>query len=192
MLPRITRKALALLSDEAVSRMKVVKPALRQARPEDGEAILAIYNDAIRRGEIAHHSHQLTLDELASMLPPLDDRYRTYVVEDEGALRGWAAFRPWHQRAAYAATLELLVYVATSHRGRGLATALVSQTIASASRAGFRSILALALADDRVAARLSRSTGFFVAGALSEVCPEGEALRDVTLYQRLLGSNEAT
>jgi phosphinothricin acetyltransferase len=172
--------------------MKVVRPQLRRATPEDGEAILAIYNEAMRRGEISHHYRELALAELAGLLPPSGDRYLMFVVEDDGAVRGWAAFRPWHQRAACAATLELLVYVARSHRGRGLATALVSQAIASAARVGFRSMLALSLAHDAVATRLSRSTGFFVAGSLSEVCPKGEELRDVTLYQRLLCSNEAT
>ena len=172
--------------------MKVVKPELRRASADDGEAILAIYSEAIRRREISRHDRELAIAELPTIVSlGEDERYHTYVAEEDGAVRGWSAFRPWHQRAAYASTLELLVYVTQTHRGRGLATALVSQVIASASRAGFRSILTLSLADDAVAARLLRSTGFFTAGALGEMCPDGEEHRDVTLYQRLLGANEA-
>jgi hypothetical protein len=34
-----------VLVDDIASCMKVVKPQLRRAAPEDGEAILAIYNE---------------------------------------------------------------------------------------------------------------------------------------------------
>jgi GNAT superfamily N-acetyltransferase len=100
---------------------------LRRASAADGANILAIYNQSIRRGEIARHCHQLTMAEFASALLPDEDWYPTYVTAVEGVTRGWAGFRPWHERAAYAFTLELLVYVAPTHRGRGLGKALVNK-----------------------------------------------------------------
>lgn len=171
--------------------MKVVQPRLRRASVHDHEAILAIYHRAIERREIARHDRAAAVTEITAIAPS-DDRYHTYVAEEPGSVCGWSAYRPWHQRAAFGATIELLVYVAPHHRGRGLATALVSQAIAAASRVGFRTMLALSLAGDAIAARLSRSSGFFTAGVLSQVCPAEDNLCDVTLYQRLLCANEAT
>ena len=161
-------------------------PELRRASANDSTDMLAIYNQSIQRGEIAFHNHEVATAELANVLLFGDDRYQTYVAVVEGVVRGWAGFRQWHQRAAYASTLELVVYVAPTHRSRGLGTALVSLVIAAAARANYRTILALSPSDDRVAARLSRSTGFFRAGALGAVFPGTEARHDIVLYQRML------
>src|SRR5215468_5839382 len=102
--------------------MKVVQPRLRRGSAGDHDAIMTIYNEAIQRREIARHEHQATATEITALLPAGDDRYHTYVAEEAGSVCGWSAFRPWHQRAAFGATLELLVYVAPHLRGRGLAT----------------------------------------------------------------------
>jgi L-amino acid N-acyltransferase YncA len=171
--------------------VKYVRPQLRRASADDGAEILAIYNESILRGEIARHGRELTMAELPDTILPDDDRYQTYVALVDGVVRGWAGFRPWHQRLAYASTLELLVYVAPEHRARGLGRALVAHVLAVASRNGYRSMLTLSPADDAVAARLWQSTGFFISGALSAVFPGPERLHDVMMYQRMLVGDEA-
>jgi len=167
-------------------------PRLRRASTDDVPTIVAIYNGCMRRGEICRHGRELSVDELAAILPASGDRSQTFVATVRGEVQGFAAFLPWHARAAYAATLELMVYVAEPHRGFGLAKALITQIVAAATTGGYRSVIALSRADDAVAARLSTSLGFAVAGALSEVCPGSDRLHAVTLYQRMLGTGEVT
>jgi L-amino acid N-acyltransferase YncA len=159
---------------------------LRRASAADGADILAIYNQSIQRGEIARHCHELTMAEFASALLPDEHWYPTYVTAVEGVTRGWAGFRPWHERAAYAFTLELLVYVAPTHRGRGLGKALVKQTIAAATLACYHSIVALRVADNAVADHLLQSTGFCFAGWPKALFPGRDKIHDVTMYQRML------
>lgn len=159
---------------------------LRRAAPGDGADILAIYNQSIQRGEIARHCHELTMAELASALRPDDDRYPTYVTAADGVVRGWAGFRPWHDRAAYSFTVELLVYVAPTDRGRGLGKALVEHTIESAACAGYHSIVALCAEDDAVAGHLLRCAGFCISGWPRALFPEFERMHDVRMYQRTL------
>ena len=106
-----------------------LKPLLRRASTDDGSDILAIYNQSIQRGEIARHTNVLSMSELAGALLPNEDRYHTYVAPVDGVVRGWAGFRPWHLRNVYPWTLELLVYVAPTHRGRGLGKALVNERL---------------------------------------------------------------
>jgi len=101
-------------------------------------------------------------------------------------IRGWAGFRPWLLRDTDAWTLELLVYVAVTHRGRGLGKALVKRTLAAASCADHPSIVALCSANDAAAARLLRSTGFFILGTPGAGLRGLDRLHDVTLYQRML------
>jgi L-amino acid N-acyltransferase len=167
-------------------RLVTFVPQLRRASTDDGAEILAIYNQSIQRGEIARHSRPLTMAELASALLPNEDRYHTYVVPVDGVIRGWAGFRPWHPRSGTVSTLELLVYVAPAHRGRGLGKALAKCTIVAAACAEFRAIVALCRADDAVAARLLRSTGFFSAGMPRAVSQGLDRLHDMMMYQRML------
>jgi L-amino acid N-acyltransferase YncA len=166
---------------------------LRRASGADSADILAIYNQSIQRGEIARHCQPLTPADFAGALLPDEDNYPTHVAAVHGVTRGWAGFRPWRlERAAYAFTLELLVYVAPTHRGRGLGKALVTQTIASATWACYHSIIALSLADDPVADQLLRSAGFFFVGCPNALFPGRDELHDVAMYQRMLfGSDRA-
>ena len=163
-----------------------LKPLLRRASTDDGSDILAIYNQSIQRGEIARHTNPLSMSELAGALLPNEDRYHTYVAPADGVVRGWAGFRPWHLRNVYPWTLELLVYVAPTHRGRGLGKALVKRTVAAAASADYPSIVALCSADDAVAARLLLSTGFFGIGSPIAVFRGLERRHDVAMYQRML------
>ena len=163
---------------------------LRRASTDDGPAILTIYNEAIQRGEIARHTETLSLAELAAALLPNEDRYHTYVAHLDGVVGGWAGFRPWILRDTYPWTLELLVYVSPLHRGRGLGKRLVKRTIAAAAAANYPSIVALCAADDLIATRLLRSTGFFGLGSPVAMFRGLERRRDVAIYQRMLIKDE--
>jgi L-amino acid N-acyltransferase YncA len=167
-------------------RLVTFTPQLRRALTDNGADILAIYNQSIHRANMARHSQLLTMAELAGALLPNEDRYHTYVVPVDGVIRGWAGFRPWNPSAARASTVELLVYVAPTHRGRGLGKVLAKRTIVAAAGAGYQSVVALCRANDAVAARLLRSTGFFCAGMPRAVFPALDMLQDVTMYQRML------
>jgi L-amino acid N-acyltransferase YncA len=165
-------------------------PQIRRASERDSAAALAIYNESIRRGEIGRHIRELTMNEFAAAMLAEKDRYPTYVAAVNGVIRGWSGVRPWHQRSAYASTVELLAYVAPSHRGRGLGKALISRAIAEAVHGEFHSIVALATADHDAAVRLGSFAGFVVAGALNVAFPAPDRVREVLLYQRMLRADD--
>jgi L-amino acid N-acyltransferase len=163
-----------------------IDSTVRRAAVADRVDMLTIYNSSIQRREIARHDRTLTLDELSHELPIEDDRFRAYVATIDDIVFGWAALRPWHQRVAYAATLELLVYVAPSHRRRGLGRALVSHVLDVAVRAECHSLIVLCPADDAAAVGMARATGFSRFGTLRGVLPDPGRARDVEMYQRML------
>jgi L-amino acid N-acyltransferase YncA len=164
----------------------IANATVRRAVTTDRVDMLTIYNASIQRREIARHASALTLDELSNDLKLDDDRYRAYVATIDGAVLGWAALRPWHFRAPYARTLELLVYVTPSHRRRGLGSALLRHTRDAAFGGAYHTLVVLCAAGDEGAARLLSGAGFARSGTLSAVFHGPTGACDVDMYQFLL------
>jgi L-amino acid N-acyltransferase YncA len=171
-------------------RLVTFTPQLRRALTDDGADILAIYNQSIQRGDMARHSRLLTMAELAGALLPNEDRYHTYVVPVDGVISrlGGLPSLASECRPGLNAGAARLRGADASRTWTG--KALAKRTIAAAACAGYQSVVALCRANDAVAARLLRSTGFFCAGMPRAVFPALDRLQDVTMYQRMLVVDE--
>ncbi len=58
------------------------------------------------------------------------------VARERGEVLGWAALTAVSGRCVYAGVAEVSVYVAASHRGRGIGRALLEALVAASERAG--------------------------------------------------------
>lgn len=106
---------------------------------------------------------------------------------DHGRVLGFCWARPFRPLAAYAATVEDSIHVASDVRRHGVAPALLEALIAACSERGCRQMIAVVGdARNRASIRLHESLGFKVAGFLpgAGMKPGGEV--DVVLLQRAL------
>lgn len=173
------------------------EPAIIIVRPavaDDFEAIAAIYRPVVIDTAISFETEPPDAAEMLQRWQRLVAVGAPYVVaEDAGELLGYAHVRPFHERAAYAWTVENSIYVAAHAQRRGVGRKLLGALIAAAARAGFRQMVALIAADAAAGSvELHRAHGFALAGHLTSVGYKHGRWHDVVYMQRALGEGDVS
>ena len=92
---------------------------IRSAGPEDAARLSEIYAWYVENTAITFEYDAPTAEEMRRRIAHTLERYPYLVLEEEGAVRGYAYAGPLKERAAYARSCELSIYVERGFRGRG-------------------------------------------------------------------------
>ena len=164
---------------------------IRVLTPGDAAAFQVLRLQALSEDPVAFASsyeeeRDTPLATVAERLAPADDR--AIVGAFDGAdLVGLAAWHREEMRKLQHKGFVWGVFVAPSHRGRGLARELIAAVIELARRApGIRQLNLTAYADNRAAIALYESLGFVVYGREpAAICVDGMLHDDVHMSLRL-------
>ena len=164
-------------------------PLVRDAVEADLPAIVAIYNATIPGGMVTADTSPVTVE---SRLPwfraHTPERRPIWVVEDErGTICAWFSFSDFHSRPAYHPTAEFSVYVADTHRRRGLGEYLLRRGIDQAPALGIKNIVGLIWAHNEPSLRLCEKHGFERWGHLPRVALVYGVERDLVIVGRRVG-----
>lgn len=167
---------------------------LRDAVARDGEAIAAIYNDAV-----AHTTaiwNEVTVDaadRVAWMTTRQSAGHPVLVAVDAGdEAIGYATYGPWRPHDGYRHTVEHSVYVRGDQRGRGLGRALMTAVIERAREAGMHVMIAGIEACNTGSIRLHESLGFIHVGTAAQVGTKFGRWLDLTFLQLTLDAGPPT
>ncbi len=138
---------------------------IRPARADDFEAIAAITNHYIATTSIHFAYEPVEPAELRGMWERTRARHVWLVAEDAPpelprAVVGYAKSGLWRERAAYAWTCELGLYIAPEQRGHGIGTALYDELLAELPLRGFRSAVSGITLPNDPSIALHRKLGF--------------------------------
>jgi phosphinothricin acetyltransferase len=167
-------------------------PLIRDTRETDLPEILAIHNTAIAETTAIWDTEPVDLAErlnwwhsrTASGFPVL-------VAEIDGAVAGYASYGQWRPKSGYRFTVENSVYVADRFHRRGVATALLTELLARARRAGtVHAVIAAIESANTTSIKLHEKFGFRTVGVLPEVGHKFGGWMDLTLMQLTLGATE--
>ncbi len=161
---------------------------VRIAIVADLPAILAIYNDAVLTTTATYDVEPRTLEHRAAWFED-HQRANLPIFVAVGAAEevvGWSALNRYHERFGYRFTVENSVYVASSHRGRGIGRLLMAPLIDAAVERGMHSILAGIDAENAASIRLHASFGFEPVAHYKQVGHKFGRWLDVIYLQRML------
>jgi phosphinothricin acetyltransferase len=158
---------------------------IRPARTDDFTAIAAITNHYIATSAIHFGYEPVSAEELADKWRG-DTRYPWLVTEAEAEVVGYAKAGVWRERAAYAWTCEVGLYVAHGAHRRGLGSALYRELLAELARRGFHSVVAGITLPNPASVALHEKLGFVSVGVVRDAGYKLEAWHDVGFYQKLL------
>ena len=154
----------------------------RDAVAADLTAILAIYNEAIPSRMATADLVPQSLEARAAWFERRDrSRRPVLVLEDAGEVVAWGSFSDFKERAAYAPTAEISIYVAGRAAGRGLGRRMLEALLARAPSCGIDRVLAICFAHNEASLRLFRSRGFVEWGRLPEACDMMGTRRDILI-----------
>jgi L-amino acid N-acyltransferase YncA len=154
---------------------------IRNMRPDDATAVLAIYQAGLDSGLASFET--VAPDWTVFDRGKLADH--RLVAEVNGAVVGWAAVSAVSARPVYAGVVEHSVYVDPAAHGQGVGTALLEALAASTEAAGIWTIQSGVFPDNAASLRVHAKAGFRVVGTREKVGRHPrDGWRDVLLIER--------
>jgi phosphinothricin acetyltransferase len=154
----------------------------RAADEVDLPAIVAIYNQTIPSRLVSADLEPVTV---ASRRAWFDDHRRAtrplWVVEQDGEVAAWLSFTSFYGRPAYAATVEVSVYVAERARRRGIAAYLLSAAAAATPQLGVHTLLGFIFGHNEPSLYLFTQAGYAQWGRLPRVARLDDVERDLLI-----------
>lgn len=137
-------------------------PALRPAHEADLPAIVAIYNATIPGRMVTAELVPVTVEARRPWFEAHQHPARPLWVlaEPDGTIAAWMSFDTFNVRAAYDGTVMVAIYVAETHRRRGLGRRLLDEAIARAPGLGLHTLLGYIFAHNAPSLALFESHGF--------------------------------
>lgn len=174
---------------------------IRLATVDDAESICAIYNPEVTETT-------LTLD----MVPRTVDEQRTYIEQRSGGLAvlvatadegggvgggvgegdgdgeliGFGSLSFYRDRPGYRTSVENSIYIARSHQGRGVGSALLGELVDVAAARGFHAIFARIVGPQKPSVALHERHGYTLVGIERQVARKFARWHDVAIMQRML------
>ena len=161
---------------------------VRLATAADAASIASIYNEGIEDRVATFESRPRKAADIETWF---DGVHPIVVAEDAGGVAGFATTSTYRPRDAYAGVAEFGVYVARSHRGRGLGRELMTALADEAAARGFWKLVSRVFVENAASRALLASVGFREVGIYRRHGKLDGAWRDVVVVERLIGIGAA-
>jgi L-amino acid N-acyltransferase YncA len=173
---------------DAVVRDAVPDDAVvRDAVPADAAACAAIYAPYVTGSTVTFEYDPPSDGEMAGRIARALRTHAWVVLEVGERVVGYAYAAPVKERAAYAWSCEVSVYLSHGRGGRGEGRLLYEALFARLSARGFRRAIAGMTVPNDASTRLHRALGFEPIGVQRRIGWKHGAWRDVAWAQRDLG-----
>jgi phosphinothricin acetyltransferase len=172
---------------------------IRLAAPGDAEAIRAIYNvevlestntfDMVPRTKAEQEewmAEHRGVHPAIVAVEATDDEVPGHGGAHGEIVLGFGSLSVFRERPGYSATAENSLYVARTHRGKGVGRALLAELLVLASAHGFHSLIARIAGHNEVSIALHEAAGFELVGVEREIGRKHRQWLDVVELQRLL------
>jgi phosphinothricin acetyltransferase len=160
--------------------------SVRRASKEDLDEILRVYNEGIEDRVATLEANPKSRADLEDWWGQHDEPYSVLVAFDGDVAVGWASLNRFSHRCAHSTIADLSVYVARSHRGRGVGTMLLAKLADEAMGGGFHKVVLHALNENKHGKRLYQKSGFREVGVFKEHAKLDGRYVDVVAMERLL------
>jgi L-amino acid N-acyltransferase YncA len=158
--------------------------AIRPVRPDDAEAIAAIYAPYVRETVITFETEPPDAAEMAERIARLTATHPWLVATRGGAIVGYAYGYPYRARAAYQWVAETGIYVAQGARGGGIGAPLYAALLEALERAGYVAAIGALTVGNAASVALHQRLGFRQVGTQSGIGFKHGAWRDVEFWQK--------
>ena len=144
--------------------------AVRLAEPErDSAAVADIYRTAVEGSHVSFEERAPSPSEMADRMHGVLAHTPWLVAESDGAVSGYAYAGPHRERAGYRWSVDISVYVAEGHRGKGIGRVLYDTLLDYLRRQGF----------------VNAYAGIALPNPASIALHESIGMRQIGVYQRV-------
>jgi L-amino acid N-acyltransferase YncA len=156
---------------------------IRLGEPDtDAAAVAAVYRPAIETTIASFEGVAPDADEMARRMRATLARTPWLVADDEGTLVGYAYAGPHRERAGYRWSVDVSVYVADGHHGRGIGRSLYDELLSILRRQRFVNAYAGIALPNPASVALHERVGMRLVGVYQRVGFKFGAWYDVAWY----------
>ena len=156
---------------------------VRLARPEDGDALAAIYAPMVAGTAVSFEVDPPSGEEMARRVASTLPTHPWLVMDGEQGVIGYAYAHRFHERAAYDWAVETSIYLDAGARGRGVGRELYTTLLGALRAQGFRLAIAGIALPNAASVRLHESMGFRAVGVYHRVGWKFGAWHDVGMWE---------
>jgi L-amino acid N-acyltransferase YncA len=165
--------------------MSLAEFTVRDATEADLPAIVEIYNTTIAGRMVTADIAPVSVESRVAWFRNHDRKRRPlWVVIEDDQICAWLSFNDFYGRPAYNPTAEISIYVAESHRRRGVGRGLLEKAIADAPGFSIRTLLGFIWAHNAPSLQLFEAYGFERWGHLPRVAELDQVERDLIIVGR--------
>jgi L-amino acid N-acyltransferase YncA len=161
---------------------------IRLARPEDAQAVQAIYAPVVDETVISFEETAPDATEMGRRISTTLATFPWLVEEQEGGVLGYAYASRHRERAAYRWAVDVSAYVAIEARHRGLGQQLYEALFAVLRLQGYHIACAGITLPNPPSVGLHEAAGFKPVGVYRRIGFKAGAWHDVGWWQRDLGA----
>jgi len=161
---------------------------IRVATEADLPQLLAIYNYEVENDTATFDLNPKSMEERMEWFYAHNvGNHPLIVAEEDGRAVGYASLSPYREKEAYAATVELSVYIDPDYRRRGIARRLLTAILDEArERDDIHTVISVITAGNEASVRLHEEFGFRYGGTLYEVGEKFGRRLDIVNYQLMV------
>jgi phosphinothricin acetyltransferase len=168
----------------------ITSTVIRDAAGRDAARCAEIYAPYVRDTAVSFETAPPSAEEMAQRIDAAQERHAWLVLEDGGAVTGYAYGGPFMARDAYRWSTSVSVYLEQGRRRTGAGRALYEALIERLAARGFRVALAGIALPNEASVGLHRALGFEPVGTYRRVGWKFGSWHDVAWYQRPLGNDD--
>lgn len=164
---------------------------IRKAEVRDMPELLNIYNYEVEHGTATFDLHTKTMEERMEWFDAHNHGNHLLIVADiDGKAAGYASLSPYRDKEAYAATVELSVYVAPNYRRQGIARWLMAEILEVArQRSDIHTVISVITDGNDASVALHEGFGFEYCGTMKEVGKKFGQMLGIVNYQLIMQRN---
>lgn len=161
---------------------------IRKAEIKDTKQLTDIYNYEVLNGTATFDLQPKTVAEREVWLKAHNiGNHPLWVAEVEGVIAGYISLSPYREKEAYAATVELSLYVHKDHRRKGIARKLMIKMLAYARKnEDIHTVISVITEGNDGSVKLHEELGFECSGVLKAVGFKFNRYLDVINYQLMV------
>ncbi|MDG2089546.1 MAG: GNAT family N-acetyltransferase [Gammaproteobacteria bacterium] len=169
---------------------------LKVAGPEHYDAIIDIYNQAVRTGVQIAEINEVSVDDKRAWLDLHNgEHYNIFVaiegVDENEQVVGYLALSPYrHGRAAFYQCAEISYYLDSHYQGRGLGTQLIDHAISQCPTLDITNLIAILLSCNTASIALLEKFGFEPWGLMPTIAKLEIGNVDHLYYGKKLNQHE--
>jgi phosphinothricin acetyltransferase len=159
---------------------------VRRATTADAAACLAIYRPFVESTAVSFEAVIPDVEEFAARIEKSLSAWTWLIAERDGRCIGYTYGHAHRERAAYRWSVEVTIYVDSSHRRQGLGRHLYERLFIDLTNLGSCNVYAGVTQPNESSMALHRGVGFEYIGTFRSVGRKFDRWHDVAWFQRKL------